>query len=554
MGPSSVRARWRSVAERTLVIGALIVFPLLLLECGSRLYLWLDPPAQPTPIKAYLSSRPPAYDHADYFSREFVLEVLRCVRLKGSGGLLFRDFQGKHINVIGGFRRTTDQPTEYANRIRVFGASPVFSRRVPDRETIPSHLQRLVNARTAGRPLFVENLGLLGLDLGRIVSRVENDLIELSPGDTVIFYGGIGEIFVPLFVKKFGENIRKNDEHALVQKINFVQAALNDLLVATGDNSAAVRLLARLQAGERLPDDVEDEDELAQILEPAKARYEKLLVRLHRHVSKRGGAFYNFLQPNLFVTPLRSPYEEELVESDLMAMPGLERALRAGYPMLRQAMASAASEGVVSFDVTDAFLDRPPGVEIYFDYAHVNHVANELMAQRMFESIFGAVELLPVRNRRRRSSTRVRHELTGRLGSSSVLLPAAGRGGDIAPLGRGRAQRHLSALAARHALHRGRPRTACRRDVPLAGECRSSQSRRATTRVCATFPARPRSRIKASCRVSASRTGRPAPAICRTSQPNCSSNMSRNSSKQRANRPVSRISTILQSASTRALR
>ena len=89
------------------------------------------------------------------------------------------------------------------------------------------------------------------------------------------------------------------------------------------------------------------------------------------------------------MTDDRSTHEEWLVENELKQLPGFEGALRLGYPLLREAMESARSKGVVSFDVTDTFRSRPPGSEVYFDYAHVNHVANELIAKRMFEAIFG---------------------------------------------------------------------------------------------------------------------------------------------------------------------
>ena len=63
--------------------------------------------------------------------------------------------------------------------------------------------------------------------------------------------------------------------------------------------------------------------------------------------------------------------------------------MQIGYPMLVEAMAIAGSKGVISIDATDVFVDRPPGSEVYFDYAHVNHVANELVARRMVDAIFG---------------------------------------------------------------------------------------------------------------------------------------------------------------------
>ncbi len=386
MAPDLDRSRGRALAATTLAVAVVVILPLLLLEGGSRLYLRLNPTTLRVDPWAYLASRPPAYADADYFSKRFVREAMHCLTRASRAGLAFEDYRGRYINVIGGVRQTTNQPKRYTRRVLVYGASAVFSRRVPDARTIPSFLQRVLNARQE-QTFLVVNYGLPGITLKQTVARLLYR--PVSPGDVVIFYGGIGEIFNPLFILRFRELIAPGDEHGTVQKLNFVQRTLNDLRLTIGDRSAAIQLLADAQLRERSPDRVEDEEELLGILEESATRYRELLVEANRYVAEQGGSFYNFLQPNLFVTDDRSTHEQWLVENELKQLPGFEEAFRLGYPLLREAMESARSDGVVSFDVTDTFRSRPPGSEVYFDYAHVNHVANELMAKRMFKAILG---------------------------------------------------------------------------------------------------------------------------------------------------------------------
>ena len=64
-----------------------------------------------------------------------------------------------------------------------------------------------------------------------------------------------------------------------------------------------------------------------------------------------------------------------------------EYAVQLGYAQLRETILSARSEGVRSFDLTRILEDRSWKDEVYFDRSRVNHLANRLIAQRMFDSI-----------------------------------------------------------------------------------------------------------------------------------------------------------------------
>jgi hypothetical protein len=110
-------------------------------------------------------------------------------------------------------------------------------------------------------------------------------------------------------------------------------------------------------------------------------------VRVDTPTSRRGRRLVDS-RDEAYLQEKRSDHEESVVENERKRLPGLEDAYAIAYPMLRAAMIEA--EGVSAFDISDAFDARPPGVEVYFDGAHVNEVANARAARRIYESIFGA--------------------------------------------------------------------------------------------------------------------------------------------------------------------
>jgi hypothetical protein len=380
------------VAGRIALVVLSLVGSLALLEVTSRIYFRLAPPAGPVDEWVFLSGRPPPYEKAGYFSPEFVDEAMHAFR-RGANRrqAALSDFEGAHITIRDGLRVTTDQPREFDSEILVFGASTVFSRRVPDAFTIPSHLQRLVNA-LPGRRIRVSNHGYPASVLKKQARRLRQ--AEVGPGDIVIFYDGIADVLVNLCFRRL-QVLRQDERRSQsiddvgVRKLNLAQRLMYDLRMRAGE-SAAVRLVFEMQRS-RTAEEVEDEETMLRFFERVKIGFRNDLIASHRFVEAKGANFYHFLQPNLFIQADRSDYEEWVVANQLKSVPGMDEAFRIGYPKLREAIERARSAGVVSFDISDAFLDRPPGEEIYFDAYHVNHVGNAMAAQRMFEAIFGAV-------------------------------------------------------------------------------------------------------------------------------------------------------------------
>jgi hypothetical protein len=390
--PGGVKGqRMHLIAGRSALVVLSLVGSLALLEVTSRIYFWLAPPTGPVDEWVFLSGRPPPYEKAEYFSPEFIDEAMHSFRRGAKGRrAALSDFDGAHITIRDGLRLTTDQPREFDSQILVFGGSTVFSRRVPDEFTIPSHLQRLVNA-LPGRKIRVLNHGYPGNGLNQQLRRLRQ--AEVGRGDIVIFFDGINDLLLNrslrrALVGRQDKQLSQSVDDGAVHRLNLAQRLVYDLRVRAGE-SAAVRLIFDMQRGEST-DEVGDAETMLRFIEKVKASFQDGLIASHRLVEEKGAHFYHFLQPNLFIQENRTDYEDWAVANQLKSVPGMDGVFRVGYPKLREAIEKARYAGVVSFDIADAFVDRPLGEEIYFDAYHVNHVANAMAAQRMYESIFEA--------------------------------------------------------------------------------------------------------------------------------------------------------------------
>ena len=122
-------------------------------EAGARAYFhFFRRPA--TNRYAFRLEQPPPYRNAPYFSRAFVDESFQQPNgwyvPPGTRLVVPGDFHGAYITVDRGRRRTTDVPASARHTVFVLGGSTIYGAEVPDAYTIPSYLQRLLNARQPG--------------------------------------------------------------------------------------------------------------------------------------------------------------------------------------------------------------------------------------------------------------------------------------------------------------------------------------------------------------------------------------------------------------------
>ena len=134
----------------------------------------------------------------DYMSTEFFdqmhrrddLELkLRAVKMWQSTNKEFENqqFRSTELNVVEGRRVTTDPPSRARKNIYLLGGSTVFCSEVPDRYTVPSFLQRLVN--TVDDSISVSNHGQRGATTANRLRYFES-LDGISRDDIAIFLFG----------------------------------------------------------------------------------------------------------------------------------------------------------------------------------------------------------------------------------------------------------------------------------------------------------------------------------------------------------------------------
>ena len=222
----------------------------------------------------------------------------------------------------------------------------MFAQEVPDRETIPSHLQRLANDR--GADLGVLNFGTIAMTTSQLVERLL--LTDVRPGDLVIFYGGLNDLYYLAFSGYQGGWLPGRESFRPIQRLGWYHRLAYRYLFRLRSYSAAVRMVTDFSDRTK-PVTVTDQDMLDINVANAGREYARALGAAHAYVTGRDGRFLNFLQPTLFTQSRRSPYEEGLLANYLMTPPGADVAVTKGYPVLRRQMASLTSQGIESFDV-----------------------------------------------------------------------------------------------------------------------------------------------------------------------------------------------------------
>lgn len=381
----------KRLAARLLLAALGLLVGCLLCELCACLYLRLNPPAEYLGRWEFRSSCPPPYQHADYYGPEFLSESMRSVRLEVQPDtqlIVPGDFAGRFIHVERGRRRTTDQPETFDRRVLLFGASTIFNSEVPDEWTVASCLQRLLNQKS-GTSWRVENFGTSSMIAAQHADRLMH--CDVRPGDVVIFYCGVNDVFYPIYNGN-PEGWRPGASHdGGVRQLSSWQRRLYPLALKYQDRSATARLLFR-RLDNPAPRNVVNPKVLEQHLRDAETGYREALQRAHALAFEKKASFIHFLQPNIFTLAKPSTYEERIAANELKALPGLDRAFELGYPRLRAAAAEAANDGFASFDLSGLFDGDRAGKEYYLDFCHVTHIANQRIAEAIYERAFAGTQ------------------------------------------------------------------------------------------------------------------------------------------------------------------
>ncbi len=355
---------WMNFIEKFILILGSVLVSFLILESGYRLAIRVfgegirnNLAGKPFVINSRAVYDGAPFDYDAYLA--FIGEHYGHNYVTKDGYYVSPDFQSELLNVIGGFRVTAFQPEWYEHRIYIFGGSTVFSIETPDAYTIPSFLQK--NLNEAGLDHYrVESRGIPGGYSREELAALQD--MDIQPGDIVIFYDGINEIFRYLMDR----SPRRYDSLIYYMKKSLI---LNDFVIP------------------RLPLTRYD-DPLAYEQEIYQGYYEHL-TQAAQVVRDQGGIFVHILQPSLYSTPNHSPREQKILENIRALYPGWINAYQIGYLTLTQVHHDLKAQGVPSYDFQKILDGEKRYVEIFIDDLHLNHIGNEIIAIQIFTILEG---------------------------------------------------------------------------------------------------------------------------------------------------------------------
>lgn len=122
-------------------------------------------------------------------NEEYIEDLRRIPPIVEIGGLYrHKDQVGQLVNVCGGERMTSGQPRVWDYSIHIYGRCGVFGYAVEDRETLPSHLQKIINKNN--QKIRVTNRGLWGADNKKILDNLKYDMEngKIEKDDWIILY------------------------------------------------------------------------------------------------------------------------------------------------------------------------------------------------------------------------------------------------------------------------------------------------------------------------------------------------------------------------------
>lgn len=379
--------RWRSGLLNVALAIASALGTLLACEALAAVWVKTHPYLGTTPERL-LRSDPPPYRHSPYFSKRFVEEEefrnTSFYMRPGSPLILIRDAQGPFINNVGGHRVTTDAPETSEHRVFVFGGSTIYSGEVPDPFTIPSYLQRQLNAALPGRYRVV-NCGVSSVNVSQQLAWLQ--LVTLAPGDVVVFYDGINDLTQGVFYRSPRGTLGTTQQVAYAE-LNLIQRlALKAAATPYLRRSYLLDYAFLPFAYGNKPLHIEDVAQREALFQHSADVYGDGLRAAHALAAERGARFVHFLQPNLFTGPLRTSYERQLAANVRVVFAGYSTVFGEGQAYLRRAADALRQEGIASVDLSRSFTPLPPDEDVFLDAMHVTEVANRLIAAEILRQL-----------------------------------------------------------------------------------------------------------------------------------------------------------------------
>jgi hypothetical protein len=284
------------------------------------------------------------------------IDEINTKRLRGFQIYRYISIKGSNFSVLDGIRSTTDVDKSLCrNQIFIFGGSTVFCDEMPDRLTIASFLQRLINKET--QPMAVINCGWSGASvLDR--TKMLKDLVEIKSNDRVVFYFGDND--------SGWHHSTKDRTHLSEELIPLPVQAMKMLKTTFGFE------IAGWVYNELAPKWMRKYSEFA-----VSATIEAL-KDANEYCKSRGAEMLVILQPNLYT--LRTKYPSE-VQAEKRFSNNLKTVIIHAYRRYEEWV----KETPYAVSATHIFDNAP--APVFLDWAHVNARGNEIIAKFVFEEL-----------------------------------------------------------------------------------------------------------------------------------------------------------------------
>jgi lysophospholipase L1-like esterase len=380
--------RQRSLKRRLCYAAIPTILAFLMVEGLFRLY-FLARIDDPVGREYEHLSHCPAYASKPWFSREFVASFSATGQrgFPGGGRLVFpRDQNDQFCTVRNGIRATVGfdprrlPPGRQPRKLFVLGGSTTLCLEVPDGFTYASQLQERLAAIPETRDIEVVNCAVGGAVTLEEVERLEYEIGRNNIPTFCIFFDGINDANQGVFNGNPGSTPHE-------EKRVYEESGLLSTLKRIARLSVAVRTIYYSVLDSQSRNDPVHTRSEAKVRELAKATadcYERNMLRGKEICDRHGIRMIVFLQPHVFSIGGRPWTFDERAAAASMRK-GMADGLRVCYPLLREKLSRLRQQGIMAYDISDAFNDNLE--PIFVDEFHVESTGNRLIAEAILKRV-----------------------------------------------------------------------------------------------------------------------------------------------------------------------
>lgn len=377
---SILRALTKSFTALSLIVISIIV-SLAAAEGFARVYGLFAYERRYVPWDEFRLTIPPPYQTDLYDIYEMISNTKWSFKngsiSEDGSQIRYPDYQSKSLNIVDGIRLTSDRPPHFSGKIYVFGGSTIYSSEVPDEYTIPSYLQRMINA-TSKNTYAVVNMGMIAVTTTGQYNRLKD--VKLGNRDIVVFYDGVNDALQSIYYGvTTGSMVSRNMSQ--LRTLTPTQKTFAQFHSSWRDKSYFVKYFLDSYNYE-MPDHLKNDEQLKKLSLAMKENSSRQIRASHKFVTENGARFVHILQPHLFSYKHFSKYQKRVFAETTLA--GFKEGLNIGYSELRELIGEQKKQGIEAFDISDIFGNQATDAEYFLDFAHMAHSGNRVIAEEIY--------------------------------------------------------------------------------------------------------------------------------------------------------------------------